>query len=235
MNPVVVNSPSLANCNLLELRENIDILIKAGCKFLHVDIMDGHYVPNLCFPIRLISDIKRIYPDVTVDLHLMVTNPIDYIERCANAGADYFNFHCDSTSFIFRTIEKIEKFGMKPGVVINPSQKIDIILPYIDKLQMVTLMAVEPGFSGQKFMERTVDRVLELSKLRKQNGKDFLINVDGAINYKNLIPCIKNGANVIVTGIYTVFEQPEGILGACKHFDDEVKKAYGEGFSKDIY
>ena len=235
MKPVVINSPSIANCNILDIKEDLENLVKGGCKFVHIDLMDGHYVPNLFFPIRIISDVKKAYPDITVDLHLMVTNPIDYVERCADAGADYFSFHCDSTNFAIRTIDQIVKHGMKPGVVINPSQSVDVIKPYIDLLDMVTLMAVEPGFAGQRFMERTVGRTLELSKLRKASGRDFLINIDGAINYPNLVPCIKNGANVIVSGIFTIFQQPEGIVGACKHFDSEVERAFSEGLTEGAY
>lgn len=235
MEPIVINSPSIANCNLLELRDDIEKLVEGGCKYVHIDLMDGHYIPNLCFPIRIISDVKKAYPNLTVDLHLMVDDPISYISRCRDAGADYFSFHIDSTNFVMRTIDTIKKAGMKPGVVINPSQRIDVMKPYIDLPEMVTLMAVEPGFAGQKFMPRTVGRTLELAKLRKESGNDFLINIDGAINYENLVPCIKNGANVIVTGIFTIFQQPEGIVGACKHFESEVERAYKEGFSEGAY
>lgn len=235
MNPIVINSPSIANCNLLELADDVKQLVDAGCRFIHIDLMDGHYVPNLYFPIRIISDIKKVYPELTVDLHLMVDNPGDYIDRCSDAGADYFSFHCDSTHFVIRMIDNIRKSGMKPGVVINPSQNIDIIKPYVDLVDMVTLMAVEPGFSGQQFMERSIERVFELSRLRMEYSKEFLINIDGAINYKNLVPCIKNGANVIVTGIFTVFHQPEGIYGACRHFEREVARAFSEGFAEGVY
>jgi len=182
MKPVVFNSPSLANCNLLELADNAEELVKAGVKWFHIDLMDGHYVPNLCFPVRIISDLKEKYKDITVDVHLMVDNPIDYISRLAECGADYFSFHADSTSFPIRAMDAIHKAGMKGGVVINPSQSIDIIRPYADLLDMVTLMAVEPGFAGQRFMERTVPRVLETAKIRKEKNLDYLINVDGAIN-----------------------------------------------------
>lgn len=153
----------------------------------------------------------------------------------AEAGVDYLSFHEDSTKFTIRTIDRILARGMKPGVVINPSQSVDVIRPYADLVDMVTLMAVEPGFAGQKFMMRAVDRVAELAAIRKQCGKDFLINVDGAMTYEGLVPCVKQGANVIVTGIFTIFQQPEGIVGACRKFDRICAETMASGFVGDAY
>ena len=235
MKPVLINSPSLANCSLLELGDNVEELINAGVRFLHIDLMDGHYVPNLCFPMRIISDIKEKYPDITTDVHLMAVPPEDYVQRLADAGADYVSFHIDSTNFTIRMLNALKGAGMKAGVVINPSQRIDALSPFIDLVDMVTVMAVEPGFAGQRFMERTVGRVLDVARMRKQAGLDFLINVDGAINYPNIIPCVHNGANVFVTGIYTVFRQPDGIFSACHRFEEELKKGAEEGFDSDAY
>ena len=235
MKPVLINSPSLANCNLLELGDNVDELVRAGVEFLHIDLMDGHYVPNLCFPIRIISDIKEKYPGITTDIHLMAIPPEDYVKRLADAGADYLSFHIDSTRFTIRTLNAIKAAGMKAGVVINPSQPIDMLSPFIDLVDMVTVMAVEPGFAGQRFMERTVPRILEVARMRKQRDLDFLINVDGAINYPNIIPCVRNGANVFVTGIYTVFRQPDGITSACRRFEEELAKGAKAGFDPDAY
>ena len=188
MEPIVINAPSLANCNTLHIKEDIEQFRQAGVKYLHIDMMDGHYVPNLCFPLRFLKDLKEEYPDMVLDVHMMVTNPIEYVDIMAEAGVDYLSFHTDSTPFVLRTLDRIRVKGMKPGVVINPSQPVDVIKPYIDLVDMVTLMAVEPGFSGQKFMIRTIDRVEELASLRKHSENDFLINVDGAINDAGLVP-----------------------------------------------
>lgn len=235
MKPIVINSPSIANCNTLHVREDIEQLRAAGVTYLHVDLMDGNYVPNLCFPVRMMQDLKDEYPDMTLDVHMMVTNPIDYVDRMADAGVDYLSFHADSTPFVIRTLDRIHAKGMKGGVVVNPSQRIDTVEPYIDKLDMVTLMAVEPGFAGQKFMMSTVERVAQLATLRKRYGKEFLINVDGAMTYEGLTPCIRRGANVIVTGIFTIFKQPEGIVGACKRFDETCQAALDAGLIGDAY
>lgn len=235
MKPIVINSPSLANCNLLELKDNVQELVDAGVTWMHIDLMDGHYVPNLYFPIRIVSDLKAAYPHLTIDVHMMVTNPIDYIQRLADAGADYLSFHTDSTPFAIRALQTIRKHNMKGGVVINPSQSIRVVEPYVDLLDMVTLMAVEPGFAGQQFMPRTLARLEQLATLRKESGQVFLINVDGAINYPNLTPCIVRGANVIVTGIFTIFQQEGGITSASNRFNAEVADAMQLGWIKDAY
>ncbi len=235
MKPIVINSPSLANSDILELGKDLKTLVDCGCRYVHIDLMDGHYVPNLCFSLRTIPDIKKAYPDLTIDLHLMVDDPISYVDRVGETSGDYFSFHSDSTKFAIRTLEKIKKNNLKAGVVLNPSQPVSTIEPYVDLLDMVTLMAVEPGFAGQKFMVRTLPRILELAKLRKARNLQFLINVDGAINYENLVPAIRRGANVIVSGIFTIFQQPEGFPGAIDHFNREVQRAFNEGFFEDAY
>ena len=234
MEPIVINAPSLANCNTLHIKEDIEQFRQAGVKYLHIDMMDGHYVPNLCFPLRFLKDLKEEYPDMVLDVHMMVNNPIEYVDIMAEAGVDYLSFHTDSTPFVLRTLDRIRVKGMKPGVVINPSQPVDVIKPYIDLVDMVTLMAVEPGFSGQKFMIRTIDRVEELASLRKHSENDFLINVDGAINDAGLVPCVRRGANVIVTGVFTV-AQEDGIISACHRFDETCKKGMTDGFIGDAY
>lgn len=235
MKPIVINAPSLANCNMLYIKDDIEELRKAGVTYLHVDLMDGNYVPNLCFPVRFVNDLRQEYPDMILDVHMMVKEPIEYVDRMADAKVDYLSFHIDSTPFAIRTIDRIRNRGMKPGVVINPSQKVEVIEPYVDLVDMVTLMAVEPGFAGQRFMPRTIDKIEQLASLRKRSDHEFLINVDGAINHESLMPCIQCGANVIVTGIYTIFQQPGGILSACRRFDAECEEGLASGFVGDAY
>lgn len=220
----LINCPSLANSNLLELSRDVEQLWEGGARYFHIDIMDGHYVPNLCYPIRVISDLKERYPDMVADVHLMVTDPGDYIERLRQAGADYVSFHVDSTNFTIRLLRDIKACGMKAGVVLNPSQRVEVLQPYIHMVDYVVLMTVEPGFAGQKFMTEAIPRVAELSAMRKASGNNFLISIDGGINYPNVIPCVRNGANMFVTGIYTVYRQEDGIVSACSRFEEEMRK-----------
>ena len=220
----VINSPSIANCSLLSLSDDIKKLRDGGVRCLHVDLADGHYAANFFFPIRVISDIKESFPDMVLDVHLMFDDPERFIDRICDAGADYVSFHADAARFVIRLLEQIRGRGKKAGVVINPSQDVGVIRPYTDLLDMVTLMAVEPGFAGQKFMPRTVNRTAQLSLLRSETASSFLINIDGAIKPEYVAPCIKNGADMIVTGNYTVFRQPDGIVSACRRFMEECEK-----------
>lgn len=214
----MLNSSSIINCSFLNMREELDQMVAGGTTMFHIDLMDGHYVPNLCMPIKLIEELKKNYPDVTMDVHIMVTNPSDYVKRLADAGADYVSFHTDSTNFVRRTINEIRAAGMKPGILINPSQRIDHIEPYIEYVDMITLMTVEPGFAGQPFLEGGLERLQEIADLRKKHHCKFLINVDGGINDERAARCKEIGVDVIVGTVHNIFRQPDGLTEACKRF-----------------
>lgn len=215
----MINSPSIANCSLLTLGKQIEELIAGNVKFLHIDLMDGHYVPNLFFPTTIVKAIKKKFPNIIADVHLMVSDPKDYVSILKEYGADYVSFHIDSTNFVIRLLTNIKDKGMKAGVVINPSQKISIIEPFIYYLDYVVLMTVEPGFAGQKFMEGSLERLDDLNNLKKKANANFLISIDGGIDYPNSIESIKRGADILVTGIYTIFNQPGGLTNACLRFE----------------
>lgn len=220
---MVINAPSLANINFMELDEKINELINGDVNFFHVDIMDGHYVKNLCFPVSFVRDLKNKYPHQTVDVHLMVDDPAEYIEQLHQSGTDYISFHCDSTPFVRRVIKMIRDKGMKAGVVINPSQQVEVIEPYAFLLDYVVLMSVEPGFSGQKFLSGSLERLKKLALFRKHNNLNFKISIDGGVNYDIAADCVRNGADIIVTNIYTIFNQPDGIVSACNRFYNTLK------------
>lgn len=129
---------------------------------------------------------------------------------------------------MIRSLRAIREVGMKAGIVLNPSQQVDVIRPYLDWVDLVVLMTVEPGFAGQKFMVESLPRLEELSKLREETGKEFLISIDGGINYPNVQPCVRRGANLFVTGVYTVYRQPDGIPAACQRFEQEMRKGLVE-------
>ena len=219
---MVINAPSLANIPLLDFPGQVQELYDAGVRFFHVDIMDGHYVPNLCFPASLVGELKEKYPDCTVEVHMMVDNPFAYIAQMKDLGADWLSFHCDSTRFVRRGLTMIRDAGMKAGVVLNPSQRIDVLEPYANLLDYVVFMSVEPGFAGQKFLPGSMERLRELSAFRRSHSLPFSIVVDGGVSYDNAAEAVRCGADALVTNIYMIFRQPEGITGACRRFQQEL-------------
>ena len=220
---MVINAPSLANIPLTEFTVQLEELYEGGVRFFHVDLMDGHYVPNLCLPLNCVKDLKAKYPDCTVEVHMMVDNPAFYIPKMKEQGADYVSFHCDSTPFVRRMLTEISSAGMKAGVVLNPSQPVDVIRPYAEYLDYIVFMSVEPGFAGQKFLDGSMERLRQLALLRKELGLNFQIIVDGGVHYGIAKECVKNGADALVTNIYMVFNQPEGITAACRRFTETMK------------
>ena len=219
---MVVNAPSLANIDLLEFGEKVQELYEAGIRFFHIDIMDGHYVSNLCFPTTVVQSLRQKYPDVELEVHLMVSDPRSYISQLKEYGADRVAFHMDATSFSRRLLTEIKEAGMKAGVVINPSQPIGNLSPLQDYLDYVVFMSVEPGFAGQKFLPGSMERLRELARLRQDSGHGFDIIVDGGVNYDIAEDVVRSGADIIVTNIYMVFNQPEGIAGACQRFRETL-------------
>lgn len=203
-------NPTLACGNVLNYKHDLDILEESGNRILHLDVMDGHYVSNLCFDIPTIRRIHEAYPFL-LDVHLMVTDPESYIEPLRQAGAEYVSFHLDATSFHIRLLRMIGKCGMKGGVALNPSQPVSCLSELLPEVDMVLVMGVEPGFSGQSFLPGTLEKIRQLDQIRRDQGYPWLIEVDGGIDDENGRLCIEAGADVLVSGAFGVFKGENGL------------------------
>ena len=173
-----------------------------GCEYLHLDVMDGIFVKNISFGLPVIASIRKIC-GIIFDVHLMIVNPIRYIRGFIEAGADMISFHyeaCDNLEEVLKTIELIKNNNIKCSVAIKPDTPVDVLLPFLDKLDMVLVMSVEPGFGGQKFIDKCMDKIGELDKIKSENGYNYFIEVDGGINHDNAQEIKDSGANIIVVG-----------------------------------
>ena len=192
-------APSLLSCDFARFGEEIARMDKAGADFMHLDIMDAHFVPNLTFGAPVIKFVRE-YSKKPFDVHLMISEPLRYIEDFAKAGADIITFHVESDSPIQETIDKIKSFGIKPGLVIKPGTPVESVFPYLQDLYMVLVMTVEPGFGGQSFMADMMPKVEALKAKREELSLDFLIEADGGIADNTIAVVAKAGVDVAVAG-----------------------------------
>lgn len=211
----IILSPSLLAADFGKLAVQIKEAEEAGAKFLHLDVMDGIFVPNISFGLPVIEALRK-YSDMVFDVHLMITEPERYIDRFIDAGADIVTFHAEATKKIDECIEMIHSRGKKAGLAISPNTPADVVYPYLDKLDMVLCMTVEPGYGGQKYMP---DMEPKIRAVRDKAGNDMLVQVDGGIGAKNIMAPIKAGANVIVAGTAVfggdITKNVREILGEC--------------------
>ncbi len=192
----IILSPSVLACDFGILKEQIVEAEKAGAKYMHLDVMDGRFVPNISFGIPVVESLRK-YSNTVFDVHLMIVEPEKYIDKFIDAGADIVTFHVEATDKPFECIEMIKARGKKAGIAISPKTPAEAVAPYIDKVDMVLCMTVEPGYGGQKYME---DMEPKISKIREMAGPELDIEVDGGIGAKNILRPINAGANVIVAG-----------------------------------
>lgn len=194
-------APSILSADFARLGEEIGAVTKAGADWIHVDVMDGHFVPNITIGPVVVQSLKKLNPP-TLDVHLMISEPERYIGDFAKAGADYIAVHVEASVHLHRNLQQIRQAGAKAGVVLNPHTPVSSIQHVLGLCDLVLLMSVNPGFGGQAFIPEVLPKCEELAKVRATGGLSFLIEVDGGVNDKTAPSLVKAGVDVLVAGSY---------------------------------
>ncbi|MEH7246999.1 ribulose-phosphate 3-epimerase [Neobacillus niacini] len=192
-------APSILSADFAKLGEEIVAVESAGADYIHIDVMDGHFVPNITIGPLIVEAIRPV-TKLPLDVHLMIENPDLYIESFAKAGADYITVHVEACRHLHRTIHHIKSFGIKAGVVLNPATPVETIQHILADIDMVLLMSVNPGFGGQTFIPEVLPKIKKVKEMAEALGKDMEIEIDGGVNQETAKLCIEAGANVLVAG-----------------------------------
>ncbi len=203
-------SPSILSANFSKLGEEIIALEKAGADYIHIDVMDGHFVPNITIGPEVIRRLRPV-TKLTFDVHLMISPVNNFIKDFADAGADIITFHPEATKNVSETINLIKKLGKKVGISLKPKSKIDLIEDHLNEIDLILIMSVEPGFGGQKFMPEVLDKMKKLRNIIDEKKLNIDIEIDGGINFDNSKKVKEFGANILVSGS-TVFKEHDGNL-----------------------
>ena len=201
-------SPSILSADFSQLGNEIKRLEEGGADMIHVDVMDGHFVPNLTMGAPVIKALRQ-YTKLPFDVHLMISPVHKYIQDYADAGADIITIHPEATDNLKDSINHIKKLNKKVGISLNPKTKINVIIDFLNEIDLILIMSVNPGFGGQKFLPEVLDKIKELKKIRDQKNLDFDIEIDGGINFDNSKLAIEAGANILVSGT-TIFKNNDG-------------------------
>jgi len=196
---MILIAPSLLSADFLHLEKEVTLMQESGADWLHYDVMDGQFVPNLSFGPKVLADIHRI-TDLPLDVHLMVHEPFHLLEPFAQAGADYITIHVEACKAPQRYFDKISDLGLKSGITLRPGTPLEKIEPWLEQVDLVLVMSVEPGYGGQAFMPESIERIKELKNMRKKRKLSYLIEVDGGINTDTAKFVTQAGADVLVAG-----------------------------------
>lgn len=211
-------APSILSADFSILGQEIHCVEQAGAEFIHVDVMDGHFVPNLTIGMPVVKSLRPVTQKI-LDVHLMIEKPERYIEDFIKAGSHFLTLHVESTSVLEDSLKKIKQLGAKAGITLKPKTSIESIIPFLHLADLVLVMTVEPGFGGQSFMHDQVDKIKFLKKYRQENNLTFLIEVDGGINKETALICWQAGADILVAGS-AVFKGEKSVANYKKNIQD---------------
>jgi len=214
-------SPSMLSIDFGKVAEQLKLIEDAGTPYIHLDVMDGVFVPNISFGIPVIKSVRK-YSNMIFDAHLMIVEPEKYIEDFHKAGADIITIHVEATKYPMEVLHQIKATGCKAGITLNPRTPVETVLPYLKMVDVIMVMTVEPGFGGQRFMESQLSKIRQLAEWKKEMGLNYDIEVDGGITVDNVREVLDAGANVIVAGS-AVFGKPD-IAKAAKDFMEIFKE-----------
>ena len=197
---MAIVSPSILSADFGKLGADCRTVLDAGAQMLHYDVMDGHFVPNISFGVPVLKSLHKTLPDAFYDVHLMISHPLQYAEPFIKAGATLYNFHLECEDDIQQTLDAVKALGCKTGLTIKPGTAPEALAPYLDQLDLVLVMSVEPGFGGQSFIPESLDKIARLRTLVQEQGLETLIEVDGGISSHNSREVYEAGADVLVAG-----------------------------------
>ncbi len=217
-------APSILSADLINLKEQVRIVEESGADYIHVDVMDGHFVPNLTFGPNIVSSLKKI-TSLPLDVHLMIENPELSIEKYAKAGASIITVHQETCIHLHRTLQQIHQLGVKAGVALNPATSLTTIENVLYDIDLLLIMTVNPGFGGQKFIPHGLYKLSKAKEMLELTGKEILLEVDGGVNEDNILQIIEHGANVLVAGS-SIFSTKHPIVKAFKKLKDQIKNIY---------
>ncbi len=213
-------APSILNADFAHLGEAVKAVEKAGADWVHVDVMDGHFVPNLTFGPKMVADLHKA-TGLPLDVHLMIERPDDWVDRYIEAGAAYVVVHVEAAEDVRRTLARIRRRGAKAGLTLNPETPVEKVLPFLDELDLLLVMSVRPGFGGQKFIESSLDKLRVVRKALDERKLAAELEVDGGVKLENARRVVEAGATVVVAGS-AIFEAPEGVAAAVAKFREAL-------------